>query len=154
MTALEILNKVEQNGELLTTDLALQAMEEYARQEAIRFAEWKDKNYSLPFPKFVTGDIVTINSKKWHDSLKDSTGYIGSTPHFPKVFYPDMKKYLGQVVNITVLRMVNPHHWYYHIKEDDGQWHWHDYMFVENDNKLTIEQLYEQFKQGGENAIP
>jgi hypothetical protein len=40
LTALEILNKVEPNGELLTTEIALKAMEEYAEQEAIRFAEW------------------------------------------------------------------------------------------------------------------
>jgi hypothetical protein len=39
MTALEILNRVEPNGELLTTDHILKAMEEYAEQRSISFVD-------------------------------------------------------------------------------------------------------------------
>jgi hypothetical protein len=39
MTALEILNRIGSNGELLTTEIALKAMEEYAELRSIKFVD-------------------------------------------------------------------------------------------------------------------
>lgn len=87
------------------------------------------------------GDIVVIRSKVWYDINKSyDTVYIGR-----EAFTKAMSQYCGTKMTIAdIIEYSNedgPEKIYYRMKEDEGRYHWLDYMFECTAKKYEEESL-------------